>query len=255
MVREEDAQDGFTYSIVVPLFNEEENVRPLIRRVFEIVGDHSMFRELVLVDDGSVDRTAELIEEEALSEPRIRLIRHEVNRGLGGAIRTGLRHANGDLVLYTDADLPFDFSHIPKLLAGAGPGRVMVGYRLNRDEGLRRWVLSKFYNLLISNLFWLRVRDVNFACKVIPRGLARQAVLESEGSFIDAEILLEARRFGLDIDEYPLHYYPRTRGESTLSRPGVILSILREMAVYLKRRAVVGQMALLVESEEPCPRD
>jgi len=251
----EDAPDSYTYSIVVPLYNEEENVRPLIRRVFEVVGDHPMFRELVLVDDGSCDKTVELIEREALSESRIRLIRHEINRGLGGAIRTGLRHASGDLVLYTDADLPFDFSHIPSLLSEASPERVVVGYRLNRDEGVRRWVLSRMYNLLISNIFWLRVRDVNFACKVIPRGLARQALLESEGSFIDAEILLEARRFGLDIDEYPLRYYPRTRGESTLSRPGVILSILQEMAVYLKRRAVVGQMALLVESEEPCPRD
>ena len=203
----DEALERLSFSIVVPLFNEEANVRTLIRRIFDIVGTRSEFRELVLVDDGSLDRTAEYVEAEASEEPRIRLIRHEVNRGLGGAIRTGLRHATGELVLYTDADLPFDFSHIPNLISVASGGRearVVIGYRLNRDEGMRRWLLSKFYNLLISALFSLRVRDVNFACKVIPGGLARQAMLESEGSFIDAEILLEARRFGLDIEQYPL---------------------------------------------------
>jgi glycosyltransferase involved in cell wall biosynthesis len=244
-----DTEVNYSYSILVPLFNEESNVIPLISGIFEVVGNHPQFWELVLVDDGSRDRTVELIEEQARLEPRIRLIRHDVNRGLGGAIRTGLSHSNGDLVLYTDADLPFDFSYIPQLFSGAGPERVVAGYRLNRDEGVRRWVLSRGYNLLIARLFWLRVRDVNFACKIIPRRLAKLAVLESNGSFIDAEILLEARRLGLEIEQYPLRYYPRTRGESTLSRPGVIFSILQEMGRYLKRCLMPGRVSLPEKSE------
>jgi hypothetical protein len=160
------------------------------------------------------------------------MARHERNRGLGAGIRSGLQAARGDLILYTDADLPFDFSLIPHLISIAGQDRIITGRRLNRGEGPRRWILTKGYNLLIYLCFGLRAWDVNFACKVIPRSLVRQITLQSEGSFIDAEILLEGLRQGLTIKEFPLTYYQRTRGQSTLSRPEVILGILNEMARY-----------------------
>lgn len=247
--------NGYTYSIIVPLFNEEENVNPLIKSVFETVGHDPLFRHLVLVDDGSRDRTVELVEREAEREERIRLVRHTENRGLGGAVRSGLDHAEADLAVYTDADQPFDLAILPRLLVGAGPRTIVTGYRMNRDEGLRRWLLSRVYNRLISLLFGLSVKDVNFACKVIPRVLIREAILESEGSFIDAEILLEARRFGLRIEQYPVRYYPRTRGESTLSRPGVIFFILGEMIDYLKRRPAGQPLGFQLENNESWRRD
>ncbi len=89
---------------------------------------------------------------------------------------------------------------------------------------MRRWVLTKGYNWLIYALFRMHVQDVNFACKIIPLRLARVIELQSEGSFIDAEILLEAQRHGLALTQVPLIYYPRTLGQSTLSRPMVISS-------------------------------
>lgn len=227
-----------SFSVVVPLYNEEENLAPLVEAIFREVGSHPAFLELVLVDDGSRDRTAALAQEAAAREPRIRLVRHAENRGLGGAIRSGLRAARGDLILYTDADLPFDFSLMPKLIALAAGDRVIAGCRLNRGEGARRWVLTKGYNLLIRTLFGLRLRDVNFACKVIPRRIAHVMELASEGSFIDAEMLIEARRAGLKIVEYPMAYYPRTRGQSTLSRPSVVVGILAEMLHYFFRRTL-----------------
>jgi len=219
-------------SIIIPLFNEEEIIPLLIETIFKEFGQNPAFLELVLVDDGSRDRTASLVLDYASRESRIRLVQHDRNRGLGAAIRTGLKAAEGDLILYTDADLPFDFSLIPNLISLAGHNRVVSGYRLNRGEGARRWVLTKVYNWLIYTFFGLRVRDVNFACKVIPRRLARVIDLQSEGSFIDAEILLEAQRHGLTICQAPLVYYPRTIGQSTLSRPSVIFVIMREMAKY-----------------------
>jgi glycosyltransferase involved in cell wall biosynthesis len=225
-------------SIVIPLFNEEEIVPLLIETIFKEFGHVPAFLELVLVDDGSRDRTAALVSEYAGHEPRIRLVQHDRNRGLGAAIRTGLKAACGDLILYTDADLPFDFSLIPHLISLADHSRVVSGYRLNRGEGPRRWVLTKGYNWLIYCLFGLHVRDVNFACKIIPRRLVRVIDLQSEGSFIDAEILLEAQRYGLEITELPLVYYPRTLGQSTLSRPAVIFRILDEMTKYWLRAAL-----------------
>ncbi|MGH9803076.1 MAG: glycosyltransferase family 2 protein [Blastocatellia bacterium] len=244
-----------TFSIVVPLFNEEENVPLLIESIFNEVSDDPAFLELVLVDDGSRDRTAALVQDHIRREPRIRLVQHGRNRGLGAAIRTGLRNANGDQVLYTDADLPFDFSLIPKLISLGGHDRVVLGCRLNRGEGPRRWALTKGYNFLIRVLFGLKVHDVNFACKIIPKALAQAADLKSEGSFIDAEILLEARRYGLEITEFPLTYFPRTLGLSTLSRPQIIFGILREMAGYLKRSSLAGKATLPVPSQKSWSED
>jgi glycosyltransferase involved in cell wall biosynthesis len=155
---------------------------------------------------------------------------------LGAAIRTGFAAAEGDLVLYTDADLPFDFKLIPQLLALASDKNVVIGYRANRGEGFRRWVLTKGYNLICRLALRLNVRDINFACKLIPRSALLEVRLGSEGSFIDAELLLECRRQGFSITEFPLTYYPRVHGLSTLSRPAVITGIFNEMIRYAMRR-------------------
>jgi len=223
-------------SIVVPLFNEEENLPELARTIFDVLGDRPEFVELLLVDDGSRDRTADIAAELASTEPRLRLVRHERNRGLGAAMRTGFDAARGELVLYTDADLPFDITLIPELWSFGASDTVVAGCRSNRGEGARRWVLSRAYNILCRTLLGLDLRDVNFACKLIPRWTLRQMRLTSEGSFIDAELLLECRRQGLKIFEFPMTYYPRVRGVSTLSRPRVIAGIFFEMFTYIVRR-------------------
>src|SRR5262249_23829365 len=205
---------------------------------------------LLLVDDGSQDRTAQIAAELASREPRVRLLKHERNRGLGAAMRTGFVAARGELVLYTDADLPFDLRLIPELWSLGSADTAIAGCRANRGEGPRRWLLSRFYNLLCRTLLGLDVQDVNFACKVIPRRVLREIQLKSEGSFIDAELLLECHRRGLRILEFPMTYYPRVRGLSTLSRPRVIAGILFEMLVYLVRRETKSIAAAApIESE------
>jgi glycosyltransferase involved in cell wall biosynthesis len=155
---------------------------------------------------------------------------------LGAAIRTGFAAAQGDVILYTDADLPFDFTMIPQLLELASDNSIIIGCRVNRGEGLRRWVLTRGYNLICRFALGLRVQDINFACKLIPRRALHAMRLGSDGSFIDAELLLECQRQGFEIREFPLTYYPRTRGLSTLSRPVVIAGILSEMVKYGLRR-------------------
>lgn len=221
-----------TFSIIVPLFNEEENIKPLISNILKVIGSDSGFLELILVDDGSHDRTSAITQQFVENDPRIHLLQHKKNLGLGAAIRTGLQAAQGNYVLYTDADLPFDFSLIPELFELAEVDSVLTGQRLNRGEGLRRWILTKGYNSLIWLFFGFSLKDVNFACKIFPQKFLKDARLSSEGSFIDVEMLLESRRLGLKIKEYPMTYYPRERGLSTLSRPKVIFGIIREMLHY-----------------------
>lgn len=225
-------QKNATFSIVVPLYNEEENVIPLVETILKFVGSDPNFLEIVLVDDGSRDATAQIVSELIKKEPRIKLLQHLENKGLGGAIRTGLKAAAGDFALYTDADLPFDFSLLPQLFSLADENRVISGCRQNRGEGARRWILTKGYNFIIWLFFGLYMKDVNFACKIFPRRFLKNAELNSEGSFIDVEMLLETRRLELEIVQHPMVYFPRERGLSTLSRPRVILFILKEMLDY-----------------------
>ena len=226
-----------TLSIIVPVFNEAESLPLTVAAIFQELGADTDFLELVLVDDGSRDQTVEIAQQLRAAEPRIRLVKHDRNRGLGAAIRTGLAAAEGELMLYTDADLPFDFKLIPDLLALAQPNHIVIGCRNNRGEGGRRWLLSKGYNLLCRLALGVWVKDINFACKLLPRKAVRRMNLYAEGSFIDAEMLLECRRLGYDIAQLPMTYYPRTVGESTLSRPRVVRVILEEMIRYFWRNA------------------
>jgi glycosyltransferase involved in cell wall biosynthesis len=224
-------------SIIAPMYNEEENVGPLVEAVLAALGDDPDFLELVLVDDGSRDRTAATAASLAARDPRIRLVSHQRNRGLGAGIRSALAASRGELILYTDADLPWDLRQIPELLdlAAANPGHLVLGFRANREEGSWRAVMSSAYGALCRLLLGLRLRDVNFACKLFPRAAVDGLELASEGSFIDAELVLGCKHRGFEFVELPIAYQPRQRGVSTAARPRVVLGILREIIVYAFR--------------------
>ncbi|PYQ43229.1 MAG: glycosyltransferase family 2 protein [Acidobacteria bacterium] len=189
--------------------------------------------EIVIVDDASTDRTPALVDALAREDPRVRVVRNPVNRRLGGALRAGYAAATKDLVFYTDADLPVDLHQLPRAvrLLEYQEADIVAGYRFDRtSEGLVRALYTFCYNHLIRTLFGLRVRDVNFAFKLFRRSVLEEFPLTSEGSFIDAEFLLRARKAGCVIIQIGLDYFPRTRGRSTLASIPVIFAILRDMA-------------------------
>jgi len=139
--------------------------------------------------------------------------------------------ATGDVVLYTDADLPFDMREVHKALRlmGQYEADLVAAYRFDRTgEGYVRVIYSFFYNLLVRVLFGCRFRDVNFAFKLVRRTVLDRVELHSEGSFIDAELMVSARKMGMNVVQFGVDYFPRTRGVSTLSSPSVIVKILRE---------------------------
>jgi hypothetical protein len=136
------------------------------------------------------------------------------------------------LVLYTDADLPFDFAEVHKAIRVMRlyESDIVSAYRHDRTgEGSSRAVYTFFYNILIRTLFGVRLRDINFAFKLCKRHIFEHVQLKSEGSFIDAELIIRSSKLGYTITQFGVDYFPRTRGESTLSSPKIILTILREM--------------------------
>jgi len=189
--------------------------------------------EIVIVDDASTDGTGARADRLAAADPRVRVIHNPVNRRLGGTLRAGYAAATKDLVFYTDADLPVDLGQLPRAvrLLEYQQADLLAGYRFDRtSEGLQRALYTIGYHVLIRLLFGLRIRDVNFAFKLFRRSLLQRIELKSEGSFIDAELLLRARQAGAVMIQLGLDYFPRTRGPSKLSSLGVIAAILREMA-------------------------
>ncbi|HYE96192.1 MAG TPA: glycosyltransferase family 2 protein [Rubricoccaceae bacterium] len=225
-------------SLVLPAFNEAGNLEEAVAQAVPPLESITRAWEIVVVNDASTDGTGALADRLAAAHPgRVRPIHHETNKGLGGAIRSGFAAARGRVVIYTDADLPFDMRALADAYRHfeASGADVLAGYREGRDDGLRRRLYSSVYNGLIRLALGIPVRDVNFALKMVRRDVLQRLALESDGSFIDAELLARARRAGFRFTEYGVRYTPRTRGTSTLSRPSVILRILADLVRFRMR--------------------
>jgi len=193
--------------------------------------------ELVVVNDASTDATPRLADEAAAANPRVKVVHHPMNRKLGGSMKSGFAASTGDVIVYTDADLPFDMRELHKALRllRQYEADMVSAYRFDRtDEGLTRVIYSALYNALVRVLYGVRVRDVNFAFKVCRSRIFKDISLKSEGSFIDAELVVRAKKLGYSLVQFGVDYFPRTRGVSTLSKPSVIVKILRE-AFQLRR--------------------
>ena len=219
-------------SFVIPMFNEELNISHAIRAAVEALERYASDYEILIVDDASTDGSARIVTEAAALNPRIRMIRHQVNRKLGGSLRSGYAAASKDLVLYMDADLPFDPDVLGRAIRAlqVTGADMIAGYRLDRTiEGFRRTLYSYVYNALIGVLFGWPHRDINFSFKLMRREVLEAIELKSEGSLIDAELIVKAKNHGFAIQQMGLDYFPRMRGESKLSSFGVIIKIFREL--------------------------
>jgi glycosyltransferase involved in cell wall biosynthesis len=214
------------------MFNEEANIEHAIRYATDALGAHASQYEIVIVDDASTDESPELVRRATAGNPRIKLIRHDFNQKLGASLRSGFAAAQYELILYMDADLPFDPDVLGRAIRAMNLSRadVISGYRFDRTtEGVKRTVYTVIYNWLIRILFGISVRDVNFSFKLMRREVLRTIDLKSEGSLIDAEILVKARNRGFVIQQIGLDFFPRVYGTSHLASPDVIWKILREM--------------------------
>lgn len=224
-------------TIVVPMWNEAESaahaVDVLLATGRHHVAQHDLSTvEVIAVDDGSTDATPAILDDLARDHAEVRVVHHERNRGLGAAVRTGLAASSGDLVLYTDADLPAEPAALAEALRlRAETGAALVAaYRNDRaEDGPRRYVYSLVWNALARLTLGIRVRDVNFAFKLVDGPVARSLTLTTDGAFVDAELVARVCASGGAVVQFGTDYCARQAGRSSLSSPAVIADMLREL--------------------------
>ena len=221
-------------SLVFPVFDEEDNVGPLLEAALALAPRLATPFEIVVVDDGSRDRSPAIVATLCRRDPRVRLLRHPANRGYGAALRSGLRAARGELVFFTDADLQFDLAELATLLAHADACDLVVGYRAPRRDPWRRRALAWGHRLVVRALFGLAVRDIDCAFKVFRRPVIEALPLASIGAFVNTELLLRARRAGFRIREVPVTHRPRVAGRSKGATPRVIARALVELGLLYR---------------------
>ena len=187
--------------------------------------------EIIVVDDGSSDATAQIVTEIGESNPEIRLMSHDGNQGYGRALRTGLKSARGDAVFFTDADRQFRLTDIGRLTEVFEPGLVAVGYRIKRHDPFHRLVVARIYHHVLRMVFGLRLHDVDCAFKLLGRDVLNEVMndLESESAFISPELLIRAQKKRFSIVEVGVPHYPRTAGRPKGATIGVILRTVREI--------------------------
>jgi hypothetical protein len=216
-------------SFVLPAFNEEENIVSAIESTVTVASAHCSEYEIVVVDDGSSDRTAELVLMAATRHPEVRLIRHPTNLGYGQALRSGFAEARLEFVFYTDSDNQFDMNEFPLLLGWADQADVVAGYRKVRQDPVLRRANAWAWNRLVRALFYVPVRDVDCAFKLYRRAPLATIEVESRGAMIDTEIMVKLARRGSTIMEVGVTHLPRTAGTARGAKPKVILRALGEV--------------------------
>jgi glycosyltransferase involved in cell wall biosynthesis len=219
-------------SAVLPAFNEESNLEEAVRRVATALERHARTFEIVVVDDGSRDGTRAVLDKLLTTYPKLRVVRHPVNRGYGAAVRSGFDAARLGWVFLMDADNQFDPEDIAVLLENAGDADIVAGYRRKRRDALPRRLNAWAFFTLVRLLFGRLVRDVNCAFKLIRRDLLGQLALHSDGALVNTEILVLARQIHARIVEVPVQHFPRTSGNPTGANPRVVLRAFRELLAF-----------------------
>jgi len=223
-------------SIVMPAYNEEANVEKAVEHVSAVAQQLGVDYEIILVNDGSSDRTGEIGRQLEQRIPHFRLVEHYPNRGYGGALKAGFAAATKELIAFVPADNQFDFREVTRLLERIEQGADIVsGYRARRQDNFIRKLNAWGWNTLVRLLFGYLCHDIDCGFKLFRRSVLDRVPLISNGAMIDTELLAGARARGFRIAEVPVTHLPRVAGAATGANPRVILRAFRDLVRFRLR--------------------
>lgn len=217
-------------SVVLPAHNEEAVLAVTLDKCVNALSDIAPDYEIIVVDDGSDDRTGAIADEYAAANPRIRVVHNRPQRGYGGALIAGFNAMTKPLAFFMDADGQFDIRDLALLLPQREQGhRAVLGYRLHRQDSPLRKVNAWGWKLLVSTLFDLHVRDVDCAFKLYDTSLLRAVDVTAEGAMVNTEMLVKLTRMGVPFVQVPVRHYPRVHGHASGANLRVIFHAFREL--------------------------
>lgn len=221
-------------SFFCPAYFDEKNLPILIPKTFKILKKNTSAFDILIVEDGSPDKTRDVADQLAHKyKPFVKVIHHEKNLGYGATLRKGFNRAKKyDYTFYTDGDNQYDVSEIVKMLPYLENYDAVVGFRTKRALTFSRQLQTIFFNWLIRFLFSTNIKDINCSMKIVSRHALNSITLESNSSFIDAELLIKLRDKGYRIKEVPVGHFPRKFGKASGGSKSVILKTVQEMIKF-----------------------
>lgn len=224
-------------TIVLPCFDEEPNVAQAVSQALAAARRHASAVEVIVVDDGSRDRTRVIAEGLAAEDPHVRVVGHAHNLGYGAAVRSGIAASRMPWVLLTDADLQFDLQQLGLMLEAAYEHEIVAGFRIHRQDPVYRRLGAWAWNQLMRSTFDVPVRDVDCAFKLVRGPVLRGLELQSDGAMISTELYVRAQRGGWRIAEVGVEHRARLAGRPSGGNVAVVVRAFRE------RRALARQLA------------
>jgi glycosyltransferase involved in cell wall biosynthesis len=202
-------------SVFFPAYNDSGTIASMVIRAVKAASELTPDFEIIVVDDGSADGTADIADELARAYPQVRAVHHPTNRDYGAALQTGFRSATKELIFYTDGDAQYDPAELPALWASMTAGVDLVnGYKISRADPLHRIVIGRLYHYIVSILFGLKLRDVDCDFRLMRREIFERINLEKTSGIICVEMMKKIQDAGFQIAEVPVHHYHRAFGQS-----------------------------------------
>jgi hypothetical protein len=219
-------------SVALPAYNEEAVIAETVASCVTTLASFAPNFEVIVVDDGSLDKTGDIADALARTDASIRATHNRPNRGYGGALRAGFDSAEGEWLFLMDSDGQFDIREIAPFLRveRETPGVAVIGYRARRSEGFMRKLNAWGWKMATRAVIGLRgVRDVDCAFKLFPLSAVRSCDLRSTGAAVSAEFLVKFQRMGVPLIQFPVTHLPRTKGSPTGAKPQVIIRAFKEL--------------------------